>query len=71
MHKLSLNRIQQLPKTISKEERLRVQQDPEIDEAGLGNSWMKSELCESYGLTSAAIHVCDPLIENLVAQTDF
>jgi hypothetical protein len=69
MHGLSLNRIQQLPQTISEEGWLRVQQDPEIVKASLETSQIKSELCELYGSTSAAIRACDPRIESLVAAT--
>jgi hypothetical protein len=46
-----------------------VQQDPEIAKAGLEFSQVKSELCQLYGSTSAAIRACDPRIESLVAAT--
>jgi hypothetical protein len=69
MHGLSVNRIQQLPQTISEEGWLRVQQDPEIVMAGLESSQVKSELCELYGSISAAVRACDSRIESLVAAT--
>jgi hypothetical protein len=69
MHRLSLNRTQQLPQTISEEGWLRVQQDPEIVKAGLEFSQVKSELCELYRSISAAVCACDPCIESLVAVT--
>jgi len=69
MHRLSLNRTQQLPQTISEEGWLRVQQDPEIAKAGLEFSQVKSELCQLYGSTSATIRACDPRIESLVTLT--
>ena len=69
MHGLSLNRIEQLPQTISEAGWLRMNQDPEIVEAGLELSRMKAELCASYGSTSAAIRACDPRVESLVTAT--
>jgi len=69
MHGLSLNRIQQLPQSISEDGWLRVQQDPEIVETGLESSQIKSELYDLYGSISAAVRACDSRIESLIAVT--
>jgi hypothetical protein len=69
MHGLSLNRIQQLPQTISIEGWQMVQQDPEIVNESLETSQVRSDLCKLYGSTSAAIRACDSRVESLIVAT--
>jgi len=69
MHGLSLNRLQQLPQTISNEGWERMQQDPELVKYSLETSQINADLREMYGSTAAAIRACDHRIESLVAAT--
>jgi hypothetical protein len=69
MHSLSLNRMQQLPQTISPEGWEQVQQDPELMQFALEASQLSAALCEVYGSNAAAARACDPRVPDLLTAT--
>jgi hypothetical protein len=69
MHSLSLNRMQQLPQTISPEGWEQVQQDPELMQFALEASQLSAALCEVYGSNAAAARAYDPRVPDLLAAT--
>lgn len=69
MNGLSLNRLQQLPQTISPEGWQRLEQDPEVIQYGLETSQIRADLRESYGSTATAVYSCDHRVPDLLAAT--
>ncbi|TVY14354.1 hypothetical protein LARI1_G007977 [Lachnellula arida] len=69
MHSLSLNRMQQLPQTISPEGWEQVQQDAELVQFALEASQLSAALCEVYGSNAAATRACDPRVPDLLTAT--
>ena len=69
MHSLSLNRMQQLPQTISPEGWEQVQQDPEFMQFALEASQLSAALCEVYESNAAAARAYDPRVPDLLAAT--
>jgi hypothetical protein len=69
MHGLSLNRLQQLPQTISPEGWERIEQDPDVIQYGLETSQINADLREQYGSIAAAVRSCDHRVRDLLAST--
>jgi hypothetical protein len=66
---LSLNRIQDLPQTISAEGWQKLEQDPEVIQYSLETTQISTTLSELYGSISAAVRSTDERVPDLLAAT--